>query len=229
MVKIPLFKIWFVSVGMLLAPLTFLPPVIAESQTPPKDLTEDQPSIKKWAVIDGFRSAKFGMNEKLVLQAIAKDFKISSNQVKQEFNPAGKTKLLIIRVPSLLKNGETADIVYILGYKSKKLFHINVDWGKGVTDKFDPVEVLSSGNLLLSYFLKKRYKRKGYLVNHKPTYDKEEIILFRGRDKKNRTVLLRFIKPFPKQGEDFKKARKHVSLILSYILDVKKPDIYTKR
>jgi hypothetical protein len=228
MVKTPLCKIWFISLGTLFALLMFSPQVIAESQTLSNDLTEEQPSIRKWAVIDGFRSAKFGMTEKLVLQAITKDFKVPSNQVKQELDPVSKTKLLITRIPNLLKNGETADIVYILGFKSKKLIHINIDWGKGVTDNFDPVNVLSSGNLLLSHFLKKRYKRKGYLVNHEPTYDEEEIIFFRGRDKKNRTVLLRFKKPLPKQGEDFIKARKNVSLILSYILDVNKPDVFQR-
>ena len=227
MVKMLLTKIWFVSLGLLLASLIVSPHVIAETQSPPKGPTEEQLSKKKWAVIEGFRSAKFGMNEKQLLRAIAKDFKISSNKVKRVFNSEVKTNNLIIRVPNLLKNGETADIVFILGYKSKKLIHVNIDWGKNVVDNFDPDTVLGSANLLNVFFRGKRYKRAGYVVNHQ--LNDRELIVFRGRDQKNRTVLLRFITPDPKQGEDFMEARKSVSLILSYILNVNKPDVFQSK
>ena len=53
---------------------------IAESQAPMKDPKAAQLSKKKWRVVDGFRSAKFGMSEKQVMQTIAKDFKISKNR-----------------------------------------------------------------------------------------------------------------------------------------------------
>ena len=59
--------------------LTTTPTSIAKTQTPTK-------SEKKWAEVDGFRSAKFGMREKDVYRAINKDFKIQTNipEVKNE-------------------------------------------------------------------------------------------------------------------------------------------------
>ena len=46
-------------------------------------------SLKKnrWADIKGFRSAKFGMNEKSVYRAIAKDFKLAKSKVKKKQMP----------------------------------------------------------------------------------------------------------------------------------------------
>ena len=89
---------------------------------------------------------------------------------------------------------------------------------------FDPKKVLTSANLLRDHLMKKRYKREGFLTNARLRDDL--YIVFRGRDKNDRTILLRFKKPAPQKGEDFIAARKHVSLVLSYILDVKKPDIF---
>ena len=50
---------------------------------------------KKWAVIDGFRSAKFGMNKNRVKKAIAKDFKVPKNKIERLVTPLYKTTVLI--------------------------------------------------------------------------------------------------------------------------------------
>ncbi len=41
-------------------------------------------SKKKWAVLDGLRSAKVGMSEKQVLRAIKKDFKLSPSKQREQ-------------------------------------------------------------------------------------------------------------------------------------------------
>jgi hypothetical protein len=224
MVKISFRKILYLALMGLLASLIILPHSIAQTQTNLKDQIAQTPKKKEWAVIDGFRSAKFGMNEKEVLRAISKDFKISNDKVIRKFNSLEKTKALIIKVPNLTKHGETSDIVYILGYKSKKLITINIDWGKGVSNKFDPKKILAIGNGLRRYFAKKRFKEKGYTENKK--LNDEQYMLFRGRDKLDRTILLRFNKPFPRKGNNFIEARNNVSMVLSYIQSQTAQDIF---
>src|SRR5580765_4945265 len=48
--------------------------------------------------IDGFRSAKFGMNEVQVLAAIEKDFGVKAGEVSREDNPLEKTVALVAKV-----------------------------------------------------------------------------------------------------------------------------------
>ena len=46
---------------------------------------------QKWAVVNGFRSANFGMKERDVLKAIKKDFGIGKKQVSRKTHPNEKT------------------------------------------------------------------------------------------------------------------------------------------
>jgi hypothetical protein len=177
---------------------------------------------KKWGVIDGFRSAKFGMTEKQLRRAITKDFKVSKNKVDRVELPGSEHAALVIRsIPSLMEVGGPADIVYILGPKSKGLVRVNLDWGAGVTKNFDQQDVIIAGHLLQNYFAKKRYKKKNFLVDIQ--VDNTERILFRGTDKKDRTVLLRLKKNKTKTGDNKKEPVKDMSLLLSYILKAEKP------
>jgi hypothetical protein len=195
----------------------------ADSQTGLNKLSSKQ---KEWRVIDGFRSARFGMTEKQVLRAIAKDFKVSGNQIEREISRTEKTRSLTMHTEQLLEKGGAADIVYILGYKSKKLIQVNIDWGKGVSDNFNPDEVLSVANRLRQYFIKKRYKEEGYATNAR--LSDTSLIVFRGLDEQGRMILLNFVTPDSNEGT-LKNAKKNVSLILSYIENAEKPDIFSSK
>ena len=107
-------------------------------------------SLKKnpWADIKGFRSAKFGMNEKSVYRAIATDFKLAKSKVKKTTNAKEHTTGLEIIVPDLFATGGTAKVGYVFGYKSKKLIHINVLWGRGAAENIDGQSVVNTANLL---------------------------------------------------------------------------------
>jgi hypothetical protein len=159
------------------------------------------------------------MDEKKILKAIAKDFKISKSKVRREVNPTAKTTSLTLHLPRLIEVGGLADIVYVLGYKSKKLVQVNIDWGAGVTNKFDQQDLIHASILLQRHFVKKRYIKDGYMLNGK--LKNGTIIVFRGRDKKGRLILFRL----RKQKNNRKEARKNNSLILSYILDLENPDV----
>jgi hypothetical protein len=214
-----------VLLGVLVFILTLLGvSLTAESQAPQANSPQplEKPN-KEWAIIEGFRSAKFGMNEKQVMQTIAKDFRVSKNRVRRAISFADKTTSLMIQIPKLIEVGGPADIVYILGYKSKKLLQVNIDWGKGISEGTNGQEVVDAGNLLRKHFAKKRYKDDGYALNVK--ISDRKIVLFRGQDKKSRTILLRMEVFKPKGKANQTKGDREVSLLLSYIDNLKKPDV----
>ena len=196
----------------------------AESQAPlknsvktPTQLSTDFPLVKKqakkWAVINGFRSARFGMTEKEVLHAIATDFKISKHKVEKKVLAAGKMTALIIHVREMMDIGGPSDIVYILANKQKRLVRINIDWGKSVTDNVVGKDILTAANLLRNNFVKKRYKKKLYTFNKR--INDTMMLVFRGLDEKNRSIVLRLESPMAKSA-DLEQAGKHLSLILTY-------------
>jgi hypothetical protein len=213
------------SIGWLSLPViitTLLGTVLtAESQAPLKNSvktpTQDIPLVKKltkkWAVINGFRSARFGMTEKEVLQAIATDFKISKRKVEKKLLNEGKMTALIVHVPQIMDIGGPSDIVYILENKQKRLIRVNIDWGKSVTDNVIGKDILTAANLLRNHFVKKRYKKKLYAYNRR--IKDTMMIVFRGYDKKNRSILLRLESPMAK-SVDQERAGKHLSLVLTY-------------
>lgn len=183
-------------------------------------------SNKKPAVINGFRSAKFGMDEKKVTRAISKDFKIPRSKIKRAEHPREKTLALNIIVPNLLATGGTARVTYIFGFKSKKLMHVNVYWGPG-TDKsvVDGQGIVDTANLLRDHLNKKKYKADSVIMNGKIADNK--IMVFRGMDQKGRMTVLTLTTPKPKKDESPKDAGKKVSLLLSYLSDPAEPDILT--
>ena len=176
-----------------------------------------------WSKITGFRSAKFGMNEKSVYRAIAKDFDLPKRKVKKVIHSSEKTTTLEITVPDLFRTGGTAKVAYVLGYKSKKLIMVHIYWGRGAAEKVDGENVVRLANTLRTHFLKKRYIKDKLVVNGKVS--DTQTVVFRGKDQKNRMVTLVLNAP-GKQGEEtLEDAVKKISLVLSYIVDPDNPDV----
>lgn len=206
---------------------TFFIGEVAESQAPLKDPVSSGLSNKKWNVVEGFRSAKFGMTEKQIKQAIAKDFKISKSKIERAVHPVEKTTALTIHLPKLMALGGAADIVYILGYKSRKLIQVNIDWGAGVTKNFNPQDVVDAGNFLRNYFFKKRLEERGFKngwVKNRSFENGKKIMLFRGTDQKDRMTTLVLSKS-PKKGASSESSNKTIRLLLSYVLSPHNRDI----
>jgi len=193
----------------------------SESKKPKEEIKQP---IKKQANIDGFRSAKFGMKEKEVYRAIAKDFKISKSKVTQGSNAMEKTRSLAIDIPKLLDIGGPAKIVYIFGYKSKKLGVVNVVWGSDGSEKGGMQGVIDAANFLRTHLLKKKYE-EGIIANFK--LNEETTIVFRGKDKKNRMAILTLINKSKKakKNKGEKSVTNEIILKLSYILHPDNPDI----
>ena len=110
--------------ALLLFGLVLFPTMAGAAKTPVTGVSQE------WAVIDGFRSAKFGYKEGDVLRAIKKDFKINKNAVSRGVNSNEKTVFLMIDVKGLLTGSGPSKVIYIFGYKSKKLIQVKVVWGK---------------------------------------------------------------------------------------------------
>ena len=182
--------------------------------------TPDKGASQEWAVINGFRSANFGYKEGDVLRAIKKDFKINKSGVSRVINQQEKTVTLGIDVKDLLAESGPSKIFYILGYKSKRLIHVNVTWGRPIQKKFNPQAVVSTANQLRNYFAQKKYQKNGFALNAQ--LGEGVILVFQGKDKKGRAARLLLNNPKNKDGE----AGENISLTLSYIEKPEDPDVF---
>ena len=180
----------------------------------------DKGAYQEWAVIDGFRSAKFGYKEGDVLRAIKKDFKINKNGVSRVINQQEKTVTLGIDVKDLLAGSGLSKIFYILGYKSKRLIHVSVIWGRPVQKKPNAEAVVSTANQLRNYFAQKKYQKNGFALNAQ--LGEGVILVFQGKDKKGRAARLLLSNPKNKDGE----AGENITLTLSYIEKPEDPDVF---
>ena len=176
---------------------------------------------QKWAVVNGFRSAQFGMKERNVIKAIKNDFGIGKNQVSRKVHPNEKTVTLGIKVKKLLPESGTAKVFYILGYKSKRLIHINVIWGKPVTKNPNAESVVATANQLRNHFAQKKYQKEGFALNAQ--LGEGIILVFQGKDRKGRAARLLLSNP---KAEKDKKTDKNIALTLSYIEKPQDPDVF---
>ena len=181
---------------------------------------DDGGTKQKQAEIDGFRSAKFGVNERDVMKAIFRDFKINRKKVSRVEHPIEKTVSLGVNVEKLLPNSGPAKVFYILGYKTKRLIHVNIIWGKPVTPKPDAENVVATANQLRNHLAQKSYVKDGLAINVQ--LSEGIILVFQGLDKKGRAVKLVLVNP---KG-DPEKIGKNISLTLSYIEKPNKPDVF---
>src|SRR5712671_2314720 len=74
--------------------------------------------------VTGFRSAKFGMSEADVRAAIVKDFGVKPEAIRAETNASEQTLVLLIKAPDVLPGGGSAEVSYVLGFKSKTLIQV---------------------------------------------------------------------------------------------------------
>jgi hypothetical protein len=178
-------------------------------------------NTKQWANIDGFRSAKFGMKMKEVKGSILKDFGIFDSKIDTISHPTEQTQSLGITIDKLLPNSGKSRVVYVFGYKSKRLMQVNILTGHPVDTDVTPQQVVDAGNLLGSHFFKKRYLEDG-LVAHARLND-GSVLIFRGKDQTGRMALLRLSNPKPNQKKD---DTLKISLTLSYIEKPEQPDAF---
>ncbi|MBV8777319.1 MAG: hypothetical protein JO258_09000 [Alphaproteobacteria bacterium] len=202
------------------------PPAQQPAAPPPPPAAADQAQAPE-ARVDGFRSAKWGMSEAQVKEAIHKDFNLAPDKVKSEENLAERTTVLSVTVPDLLENTGPARVSYILGFASKKLIQINVLWGSAVDPQASPERIVAAANELRQLFVDSGYQPATVVTNTK--LPDGSVLVFKGQDADKHTTLLRLaaaaVTPAPPKGEQ-PKAVDTAALSLSYIADPVNPDIY---
>jgi len=125
-----------VAIGFLLAVGALFSPAISPAEAASHLLKPVAQTVAegKGSVI-GFRGAKFGMDEKAVRNAIKADFGIDQSGIEVETNPIEKTTALVIKVEDIVPDSGPCQVVYILGYKARKLIQVNIAWGAPLDPK----------------------------------------------------------------------------------------------
>jgi hypothetical protein len=218
------------SVLTLLASFGFAAAQTAAPDKAPSKTESDQRKAPEQAIagpsatVDGFRAARFGMTEEQVRQAIGKDFPGSLGKLKKRTHPSEKTTVLSLPVSDLLPHAATAQISYILGYKSKKLIQINVVWRSEGSDESDQ-SLVGAANSLRDYFAAQNYKPGTVVANRQ--LNENAIVVFRGADAQDRIVLVLLNGAAGAARKDEKQPPPPpLSLELSYIADPANPDVF---
>ncbi|MEO8559087.1 MAG: hypothetical protein ABI439_08505 [Rhodospirillales bacterium] len=140
------------------------------------------------ADVSGFRSARFGMTQDQVKEAIKADFDVDGKDVRSGANDQEKTTFLAVQFSNLVPDSGTALITYIFGFTSHKLIQVNMVWGKLAGQTTPPPELVSTGKLLQQYFMVQGFARDTIIFNR--STDAGGVVLFNGYDDKKRSVLL---------------------------------------
>lgn len=174
------------------------------------------------AQVEGFRSARFGMNEAETRAAIMKDFNVKAEAIHEQPNPGERTRALLVKVPDLLPGGGTAEVSYVFGYQSKKLIQISASWSKKTDEKITPEQLFSNSSVLRAHFVSEGFKQDTIATNVPVNGG---ILMFRGSDAKDRTTIL-ILQGTMAQGENNQRVLTPTGLLLFYVADAKAPDIY---
>ena len=145
---------------------------------------------------------------------------INKNGVSRVINQQEKTVTLGIDVKDLLAGSGSSKVFYILGYKSKRLIHVNVIWGRSIEKKPNAEAVVSAANQLRNYFAQKKYQKNGFALNAQ--LGEGVILVFQGKDRKGRAARLLLSNPKNKGGE----VGENITLTLAYIEKPEDPDVF---
>lgn len=195
---------------------------VAAGATSTSTAAAETPADDKIKAVDGFRSAKFGMNEADVRAAMSKDFSSKPDAIRVQDNASELTRSLLLSVPELLPNGGTAELSYVFGYKSKSLIQVGAVWSKGTDAAMTPEKLFSNANILRAHFLSEGFKPDSIAVNMPVSGG---IVMFRGSDTRDRSVILLLQGTFENK-ENNQRVLTPTSLLLFYVADAKSPDIF---
>lgn len=173
--------------------------------------------------IDGFRSAKFGMSEAQVRNAIESDFNLSASAISEAENPVQRTTVLTVAVPNLVPDDGIAVANYVLGYQSHKLVQVSIVWSPEIDPKITPGMLYQNGQSLQQYFAGEGFpasRSSGEI----PMPNGE--ILFRATDTTGNEVGLILSGAISKDSKTGKSTVDLTALTLTYATDPMHPDVF---
>jgi len=173
--------------------------------------------------VDGFRSAKFGMDEAAVRAAISADFGLNGDKIINGDNAVERTAILTISVPDLIKDGGIAQVSYVLGYSSHKLIQVGASWSARTDPDMTPKMLYDNGDVLRSHFLAAGYAPDSVKSN---VALPNGILMFRGADANGHATLLLLQGTFAKAVANGRRTLTPTSLDLLYSENPNAPDIF---
>lgn len=179
--------------------------------------------------MQGFRSARFGMNEASVRAVIPKDLDVAADAVKTSENLSQQTHVLTVRAADVLPGGGAAEVAYVFGYKTKKLIQVGIVWTPATDAAITPERLFSNGNILRAHFIEDGdYKAETIITD---AAVKNGLMMFRGSDAQGHTtvLLLQGQMSAPASATSADKDKRVLtpkSLSLIYLSDPKNPDVY---
>ena len=156
-----------------------------------------------------------------VKKAIQQDFFILDEKIDTITHPTEQTQSLGITIKKLLPISGKSRVVYVFGFRSKKLIQVNILVGHPVDADITPQQVVDSGNYWEVILLKIRYQEDG-LMAHARLND-GSVLIFRGEGQNGRMVLLRLSNPQLTKKKD---GKMKISLTLSYVEKPEQPDAF---
>ena len=207
----------FALVGglLLVAPAAALAQAAA-----PSDQAPTAPPV----VIDGFRSAHFGMTEAEVRKAIEADFKLTGSAVRPGDNAVERTHVLSITVPDLVPDSGKATVDYVFGFKSQRLIEVNLAWSAATDPANKPATLLHTGATLQAYFQSETFPAGQSVAN--AMLANGGLLLFRGTDPAAHTVVLLLSGPMKQDTKEHQAQMTPTVLSLVYAADAAHPDVF---
>jgi len=207
----------FALVGglLLVAPAAALAQAAA-----PSDQAPTAPPV----VIDGFRSAHFGMTEAEVRKAIEADFKLTGSAVRPGDNAVERTHVLSITVPDLVPDSGKATVDYVFGFKSQRLIEVNLAWSAATDPANKPATLLHTGATLQAYFQGETFPAGQSVAN--AMLANGGLLLFRGTDPAAHTVVLLLSGPVKQDTKEHQAQMTPTVLSLVYAADAAHPDVF---
>ena len=219
--------------AVAIATLLFVPELSVSQPAP--DTADHRPSAEAIAKppepepvqIEGFRSARWGMDAAQVKDAIQKDFGVPADRVKTDENAAERTTILTTIVSDLLEGAGPARLSYVLGFKTKKLIQVTILWGTPVDPQAKPDKIVVAASQLRQLFLNSGYRPETVITNSRMADG--TMLVFEGQDAAKHTTVLRLIStpaPAPAKGPKTERNAGSFALSLTYTLDSHSPDIF---
>ena len=111
----------------------------------------DEPTDGAEPAIDGFRTARFGMDESAVRRAIFADFGRAGAAVGRQRNDLEQTTVLALQVDELVPGSGPAAISYVLG-QGGSLIQVTILWGLTEDPSVTAADLNATAGLLIAYF-----------------------------------------------------------------------------
>ncbi len=196
----------------------------AEASASTPAVTEAQTAAPGTAalVVDGFRSAKFGMDEKAVRAEIQSDFGLKDDKIAAGENAVERTSILTVAVPDLIPQGGIAQVSYVFGYKTKKLIQVGVSWSQKTDPAMTAKMLYDNGDVLRTHFMAAGYTPSSVKTNAALP---NGVLLFRGEGAEGHATLL-MLQGVYSAEKDGRKALTPSSLDLLYSVNPTDPDIF---